>query len=396
MISVPSAPAIPWRPVLLLASIQAIISVMWVVYGAYLPDLFAQMGLPEGGIALLLTVESGLAIAIHPIAGSLSDRSLHWLGTRFPVISSGVIAAATLFILIPGLAIAGGAAFRWSIIFLLVAWAIAMTLFHSPIISLLFIYSSLPQLPLVASSLVVAQQLVGVARPWVEQGLLTLGPMVTFWIASLSLLVAVWALRRITPPAAPAQEMRSPGWRPLTCIGLAGLTIGWGTRFLLGTIPAVWPDGGDRLLLGLSLGLALASLPMGWLARMGSNRRVLLSCLGLSVPLVLLLLLPSSILQGACVVLLVISLSGIFNGAFPFALTHVPGERAGLGIGMYLCGLSAANTSIGWLLPEPAALSPGLTAAVGAIALGVAIAAIVLTPDPPPPLPHPVGASIPQ
>lgn len=391
MTSAAPAPTILWRQVITLATVQAIISLMWVIYGAYMPDLFAQMGLPGEAIALLFMVESGIAIAVYPIAGSLSDRSLHWLGTRFPIISSGVVAAATLFILIPTLAIAGGAAFRWSIIFLLVAWAIAMTLFHSPIVSLLFIYSSVPQLPLVASCLIFAQQLVGLAKPLVERGLLALGPLVTFWVASMVLLGASFVLRRITPPAAPVVQMRSPGWRPLTFIGLAGLTIGWGTRLVMGNIPkfvlSLQPDfNGDRLMFFVALGLAAATLPAGWLARKIGNRPILILGLATTIAFSLLLIVPSSGLRLLCAGLLPLSLSSIFNGAFPFALTHVPGERAGLGIGMYLAGTAAAAVSFGWIIPTPEALAPEFLAIVGAIALGLCIGCVVLTPDPPPPL----------
>ncbi|TVQ25508.1 MAG: MFS transporter [Leptolyngbya sp. DLM2.Bin15] len=388
-----AAPAskILWQQVITLATVQAIISLMWVIYGAYMPDLFGQMGLPGEAIALLFMVESGIAIVVHPIAGSLSDRSLHWLGTRFPIIASGVVAAATLFVLIPALAIAGGAAFRWSIIFLLVAWSIAMTLFHSPIVSLLFIYSSVPQLPLVASCLIFAQQLVGLAKPWVEQGLLTLGPLVTFWVASMVLLGAAFVLRRITPPAAPVVQMRSPGWRPLTFIGLAGLTIGWGTRLVMGNIPrfllSLQSDfNGDRLMFFFALGLAAATLPAGWLARTIGNRPILILGLATTIILSLLLMVPSAGLRMICAGLLTLSLSSIFNGAFPFALTHVPGERAGLGIGMYLAGISAAAVSFGWIIPAPEALAPEFLAIVGAIALGLCIGCVVLTPDPPGPL----------
>ena len=218
--------SIRWRQVLSLAAVQAMISLMWVIYNAYLPDLFGEIGISTDAIALLLSVETALAIAIHPLAGSLSDRNLHWLGTRFPIISVGVITSSALFILIPLLAIAGGQGLRWTIVFVLVAWAIAMTLFHSPIISLLFIYSSVPQLPLVASTLILMQRLVSIAKPAVEQTLLNLGASVTFIIGSIALIGAAFALRQVTPPQMPVTQPRFPALSSLALIGLVGLGIG--------------------------------------------------------------------------------------------------------------------------------------------------------------------------
>ncbi len=381
--------SIRWRQVLSLAAVQAVISLMWVVYNAYLPDLFGEIGLPTDAIALLLLVEAALAIAIHPLAGSLSDRSLHWLGTRFPIISVGVIASSALFILIPLLAIAGGQGLRWTIVFVLVAWAIAMTLFHSPIISLLFIYSSVPQLPLVASTLILTQRLVSIAKPAVEQALLNLGASITFTVGSIALLGAAVALRQVTPPDAPVTKPRFPALSSLALIGFLGVGIGWGTRLVMGNLPKLMLDhgamadlSGDRLMLWVAIGLAVLTVPAGWLASTIGNRPVLLVSLAATIALSLLMVIPVLAVQGICTVLLAVTLSGVFNGAFPFAITHVPSERVGLGIGMYLAGLSAAFVSFNRILPEPQFLPPLAGAGIGAIALAVAILAVWFTPKP--------------
>ena len=382
--------SIRWRQVLSLAIVQAVISLLWVIYNAYLPDLFGDIGISTDAIALLLLVETALAIAIHPLAGSLSDRSLHWLGTRFPIISVGVIASSALFILIPLLAIAGGQGLRWTIVFVLVAWAIAMTLFHSPIISLLFIYSSVPQLPLVASTLILMQRLVSIAKPAVEQALLSLGASITFAVGSIALLGAAFALRQVTPPEAPVTKPRFPALSSLALIGFVGVGIGWGTRLVMGNLPKLMLAHGatadlssDRLMLWVTIGLAVLTVPAGWLASKIGNRPVLLVSLAATVVLSLLMVvIPVLAVQVICTILLAIALSGVFNGAFPFALTHVPSERVGLGIGMYLAGLSAASVLFSRIIPEPQFLSPSAGAGIGAIALAVAIVSVWLTPKP--------------
>lgn len=72
--------------------------------------------------------------------GSFSDRMQHPIGTRLPLIWLGVILASAGFIAIPTFAVLGSTltdAFRWILPVLLVVWALAMSLFCSPVLSLL-------------------------------------------------------------------------------------------------------------------------------------------------------------------------------------------------------------------------------------------------------------------
>lgn len=105
--------------------------------------------MPSEAAIALVTVENGLAIVIEPIMGGWSDQTLRQVGSRFPLITVGAIAASALFIVIPLLGVAEnlGQVGRWLAMGVLVAWSIAMALFHSPVLSLLRRYSSVPQLP---------------------------------------------------------------------------------------------------------------------------------------------------------------------------------------------------------------------------------------------------------
>lgn len=385
-----SPPPILWRQVLTLTAVQAVVSLMWVIYGAYLPGVFGQIGVNPEAINLLFVVENALAIAIHPLAGSLSDRSLHWLGTRFPIISVGVVSASALFLAVPLLAIAGGAGLRWVMLFVLVAWSIAMTLFHSPIVSLLFIYAAVPSLPLVASLLICVQRLVGMTKPLVERMLLAWGAVPTFFLGAIALLLAALVLRQITPPAAPVTRPQLPSLISLGLIGLTGLTIGWGTRLVIDNLPKVFslqiPDlASDRLMVWVGLGLAILTVPAGWAATHWAIRWVLVGSLAATSGVALLIAwVPGAAVLWVGTLLLLLGLSGIFDGAFPFAIAYVPPERIGLGIGMYLAGLSAASASFNWFISPTQYIAPAVGAGLGAIALAIALIAVWLTPNPQP------------
>ncbi|WP_219904345.1 hypothetical protein [Stenomitos frigidus] len=62
-----------WAQVMGLAAVQGAITLTWVVYNLYLPQLLGQLGLPQTIGVSLLIVESLLAIVLEPLMGSGSD-----------------------------------------------------------------------------------------------------------------------------------------------------------------------------------------------------------------------------------------------------------------------------------------------------------------------------------
>jgi MFS family permease len=385
-------PMIRWKPVLGLAAVQAAITLTWVIYGAYLPNLLAQFGMAPQVSAVLLSVENGLAIALYPLMGRLSDRNLRWVGTRFPFIAVGVGLASALFLSIPAIALFGtpSETLRWLVIFLLVSWALAMTIFHSPVVSLLFIYSNVDAIPLAASGLTFARYLVGTAVPLVNQALIHAGAGVTFAVGSFSLLGAVWALRQVGQPEPLIPPPESPQPLPLqelrfVVIAIVGLGIGFGNQLIFGNVATLFSTfmpglNTGYVMTGLSIGIAIIAVPFGWLAtRFGNDRLLITGLIGGGLCAIVMMALPQPTVLMSATVGLAIALSLIFNGAFPFAFGQVIPSQAGLGIGLYLGGLSAASTLFGATFKETALVPPPTGAWVGAIAFGVVALSVGLT-----------------
>ena len=115
-----------WRQVGGVAALQAAITLTWMLYRLYLPQLLARFGFAgfDRGITIL---EDSLAITIEPFAGWLSDKQRHWMGTRFPLIVVGTILSSVLFIAIPAIFIFGNpvSPLRWMLPVVIVAWSIA-------------------------------------------------------------------------------------------------------------------------------------------------------------------------------------------------------------------------------------------------------------------------------
>ncbi|HEY9629067.1 MAG TPA: MFS transporter [Coleofasciculaceae cyanobacterium] len=368
-------PRILWKQVLGLTALQSVIALMWLIYNLYLPQLLTQLGFPPQMGLSLLVIENAIAVIMEPLMGGLSDRSQTWMGTRFPFISIGVVLSSALFILIPVSAILGKTGMQGVAIAVIIAWAIAMTLFRSPALSLLRRYAALQDMPLATSVLSLAAGLLGTAKPLVNQAILSWGAIAPFTIASIALLGAAAALRMSTPPTAPAaQPLDSSALRlrPLGAIALVGICAGWGIRCIMSSFgkgfQALFADGGIGMG-AIAIGLVVVAIPAGWLATRLGNRRTLGAGLLTTAALAgLLAAFPNrGILIGAAIILL-LSLNFVFVGGVPFALSLVPAERAGLGIGLYFGGMGAAAGLFGLLVPQPERLSGATDGLLGAIA----------------------------
>ena len=84
-----------------LAAVQGAITLSWLIYNIYLPQLLTQFGFPASLAVGLVLVENALGAVLEPVMGGLSDQARRWVGTRFPFISVGMILASALFIAIP-------------------------------------------------------------------------------------------------------------------------------------------------------------------------------------------------------------------------------------------------------------------------------------------------------
>mgnify|MGYP006267142579 CR=1 FL=1 len=365
-----------WGRVFSLALVQGAITLAWVVYNLYLVELLTGLGFPKTMAAGLLLLENLLAMVMEPLMGSFSDRLQHRLGTRFPLISLGVILAAGCFLILPTTLIWGQAGLRWVLPLLLVAWALAMTVFRSPALSLLGRYALRSQLPQAASILTLVGGLAGSLGPLANQFILDLGPMAAFAIGSGVLLMATAALWRVGPDATAVSADHSSfdiAWGNLALVFATGAAITLGFRMVITRFPMVLnqqvPEANSAAIMGaVFLALAVTAIPSGTLATRLGNHRAMIGGLGIMTLLAALMgNVSSSFLALVLALIFGAAFSLVANGTLPFALSMVPPQRAGLGTGMYFSGGALASSLFGSLN-----VSVGLSFVVGAIAFAVA------------------------
>ncbi|MBV5261291.1 SLC45 family MFS transporter [Synechococcus moorigangaii CMS01] len=335
-----------WRRVMAIAMVQVAITLMWIVYRAYLGKLLGGWGFSEAFTAQILMIEVVLALVMEPIFGALSDRQQRFLGSRLPLIVLGVILSAAIFVGLPILALLQ-LSLRWLLPTVAIAWALAMTIFRTPIYVLLL--KSTPnqaELPLALSVLTMVIGVMGVLRPTLQNLLLAWGPFPAFMVGSVTLLAASLGLGLCLPqPTTPIVTELSPpsafpGWGFAKTIAMA-IAITWGGALLLsqwlerfGSIPL---GGGLTGGMGLNLLLALLAIPVGWL--MLRWRRYPLLAIAFGWLMIIFLLLLGAPPQDAGYVVVAFLWAWAFgtvrNGTLPYIFSTIPGDWAGLGIGIF-------------------------------------------------------------
>jgi hypothetical protein len=372
-----------WANVVALAALQGAIACAWVTYRLYLPELLASVGLAGWGPSVLL-LETGLAVALEPLAGWWSDRAWDRLERRFARVAIAVLVAAILLIGLPFLAAAGPGVAALLLVVLL-GWAVAMAAFRSPAIALLRHYALASQLPQAMGILTFALALVGaIAGPL--QGLLaSLGATVALGGSSALLVAAAgWmAIARpanalapaVSPPPdalpekAPLEILEIDGdgeWAetspavlpmgaaprsrlPGPTVFALGMAVAAALRLWLGTLGAAgdrWFAALDPTLVPFGAGLAVAFLavPAGAVTALwGLGRTPMLAAIALAMvwPFFGVIASPHGGLG-----LLIVAIAGwtvIFNGAIPLLLGAVPQGRDGFAIGLYFSGFAATN-----------------------------------------------------
>jgi hypothetical protein len=369
-----------WLQVWGLASVQGAMSLTWIAYAIYLPQFIEQVfsyptSQAQQLTALILVIESAIAIIVEPLFGSLSDRWQRWYSSRMPFVVAAAIAATALFIGLPCVVIFGGAneITRILLLSLAILWAFVMATFRSPVMCLLGIFAGATQLPLAGSVLTLVAGFVGSVKPLATRFILSLGAPVTFAIASMVLLASVAGLRSamvyIPKNLNPESEKNEPlpireCWRNLAIVMLVGAAIGLGIRLLMGdvlprTIKADLTGLTGlsfELLMGMALiGQGLIAIFTGRIAKLIDNKRLMILSLGgIGVGLGLLTLGYGAIAAMIIILFMLTCLSAVNNGMIAFALTMVPKSLSGLTVGMFFGGLSGAIAIFGYLVPKPA------------------------------------------
>jgi hypothetical protein len=387
-----------WLQVWGLAGLQGAIALTCLIYSAYLPQLLVEFNFPaQVGIALIV-VENGLAVVLEPLMGSLSDRDKRQFGSRFPLITAGIVLASTFFLAIPTAIVFGKgiSEFRWVLITASLAWTLAVTVFRSPAISLLRNYAPPEGLVLANSLLVLASGLFTAFKPVALSSTFNLGAVFAFAIGSFTLLGAAAILRYVNLPETLAGAILTktieqkttknlPPQIALSLIFLIGMAIAWGTQCLIATLYQVLmlqmeTDNVDWLMVGLGIALALAAPPTAdWALRIDNRRAIFAGAIATAILLQIAAFIPNWFALIIAILGLLVSFNLVLNGIIPFVLMLVSPHQAGIGAGMYFSGVAGAESLLGFFLPPKQSIAPHVGAIGGAGAFLLLAACIAVS-----------------
>ena len=374
-----------WKQVWALGGLQAAITLTWVIYNLYLPDLLSQFGYTADAIFAVILIETILAIAMEPLMGNFSDRLQRTLTTQFPFIFSGVLLASGLFIVIPIVVFVGpmNGLVQWVLPLIMVAWALAMSCFRSPALSLLGRYAIDTEWAPAASILTMLGSLASSIGVLAKSYLLSLGPAITFVVGSLVLLASAAILRTVSPKQrVDERDRKFASQRALSLPALmlvfgTGVGIAIGFRLALPSFSEILTErisnsAAGVILGGVFLAQAFAALPAGRLARKLGVRRAMVIALAVLVALNITILgVSHGSSTGISILLWGMCFSVVATGSVPFALSSVPAQRAGLGTGMYFGGGAAALSFLA-TVQHNVSLSTSMSLLFGALAFMMA------------------------
>lgn len=378
--------SILWRQVWGLSALLAAIIFSWIAYDFYQPKILTKIGFVS--IASTLGILQGLLGAIiEPCVGGISDRVMQKVGSRLPVIATGVTLAGLIFVAVAMLMQGDlSIALRWLIPVLMTFWVIAMIVFRSPAIALLMQLAPTAELPKANTILVIVFGGVSALGPLIGKIIQQIGASLTFLLGAVVLLVGALLLWSTHPQYQLTPIRESPQSSPtLLRLGLL-FGVGFGAGFEVNILLKLFPPtlhsqlpsiSTEYVASGILLLSALASPALERLIKILGVNGSMLNSLGAIVGFMgLSLWIPNKVLALGVMLVLGIAFGLLFTAQIPFALSILSPTHAGLATGLYFGGIGAAMAVVS-SLELARKINPIIGLGGGAIAFLIAASCLI-------------------
>ncbi|MGF1636450.1 MAG: MFS transporter [Cyclobacteriaceae bacterium] len=330
----------------------------WIAYYNFQPVLLEKYGLASF-TGLLFIIQGIILVLVPPLAGYLSDRYREKVGTRFPVIMTGILFAGMVFMAV-SLSLAINPGFIvWLLPILIIFWIIAMSIFTSPAISTMELFTSAGKLPRAMSILVVVSGLIYALEPTIVDIIDILGAPLTFLAGGvLVLLSGYWMATSFDEIFRAGKEVdieheqraQSP-WKSF----LLGAGLGVFMTILFNFLPdhfdayqlvlGSYEVAGNQLASFILFVSALASLPLGILiSRLGLPKAYTIGLPLAFVTLLGLIFSGNVYLIALSSVLFGISYSWLSVCSLPYAMQFANMKNRVLGVGIFFAGMEFPNS----------------------------------------------------
>ena len=283
--------SIRWKLLWSIVALYGSIVLGWIAYESYQPKLLAGFGL--GQFALPLTILQAIIMVVTPpIAGKLGDRYRRELGHRLPIVVTGISLAAMVFMAVAFILLSQpGSLLKWLLPPMIIGWLIAMSVFTSPALSTIELFTPVDKLPRAVALLTIVGSLLQALTPVIEHLIDVAGAPLTFIVGGTAIFASGYHLqknalayfRTTDDREPPARDVDSPvkKSRIRSVFGM-GILFGLTSIYLIHMLPKTLEHeigmlvgfaNANLMLVALLLLVALLSLPASSIVeRIGLNR----------------------------------------------------------------------------------------------------------------------------
>jgi hypothetical protein len=348
--------SIHWKQLWSLAALYGSVIIGWIAYQNYQPRLLVQFRFND--FTFLLMAAQGAILVITPlIAGKLGDRYRFEKGHRLPVITSGISFAAMIFMAVAFTLLGNpGEVFRWVLPGLIVLWLIAMSIFTSPALSTMDLFTPVDRLPHAMAILTITANLIYSFEPVIIDIIDYLGAPITFIVGGAVVFLSGYALKKNSlglfkqtgnREARPSETeiLRSP----YGLIFFLGLAVGIATTVLFYLFPILLEEKlrvllnmeGKFVVVGILLLSAVLSLPMSKIiSRYGMERIFWMSFTAIVLTALAISFLSSPIQILIFVVIFSIAFTSLSVTSLPFAISRSAFAEKVFCVGVFFSGVA--------------------------------------------------------
>lgn len=350
---------IQWKQMSSLLALYASVIIGWIAYHRYQPALLKTFDMAEFE-PMLIWGQAIILVLTPPLAGYLGDKYRNRLGNRLRIITLGVSFAAMIFMTVAfTLVVNPPRSFvLYALPVLVILWLFAMSLFTSPAISTIELFSPTSKLPITVAALTITSDLLYSLEPVIVDIIDILGGAATFAVGGVIVSISGYLLRKYSLEVTDdGKETRPDDFHPKSKLGKV-ILLGVGMGLFSGIVIEVFPDYLDKLqsVIGISgqwtssLVLALTAIFSIIISRKVKKENIVkLLIIGLvfsAVSMVGVFTISSSVLVIMALIVFALFYGMVSVTALPLALQNTSVKEKVFGVGIFFCGFEIPNSVI--------------------------------------------------
>ncbi len=344
---------IEWKQLWSLAALYGSIVIGWIAYHNYQPKLLVKFNFTDFTF-ILTVVQSIILVVTPPIAGKIGDRFRVSKGHRLPIITSGMSFAAMVFMSVAFTLLSDpGEIFKWILPVLIVLWLISMSIFTSPALSTLELFTPVEKLPTAMAVITIVGNLIYALEPVIVDIIDYLGAPITFIAGGVVVFLSGYALNRNSldlfkqGDGSAKQATVDDTKSNYGFIFLIGTALGLGTSILFNLFPTILETKlaafghleGKWIIVGIMVIAAVFTLPLGnFTVKFGNEKTLLYSLVLMLLSSAAIFFLNSTAMVAFFTILFAISYTAISVSSLPLAITKASFSEKVFCVGIFFSG----------------------------------------------------------